>query len=210
MRGTIPNEIDELSSLTTVSLTNGNIKGSIPETLYNITSLKVIEFSGNSMKGKLSDRLYSLLSLKVLNLNDNDFTGAIQPNIKDLKSLKSLQLHNNKFSGNIRREFKDLSNLGKFCNKISPNPYNLNSLCVLFYSLEKKSQRFILTISLVEFPRECVTYSNQNLVNFKSLHQIVPNRIQKLTVNVVLNAFEMCEPEKNLIVRVFVLNIVCG
>ena len=137
MRGIIPNEIDELSSLTTVSLTNGNIKGSIPETLYNITSLKVIELSGNSMEGKLSDKLYSLLDLKVLNLNDNMFSGPIQSNVKDLKSLTSLQLHNNNFYGNIRREFKDLSNLGKrLCNK-STKSKRISTHFTHVYSLQE-------------------------------------------------------------------------
>eukprot|EP00588_Corethron_pennatum_P003414 CAMPEP_0194293298 /NCGR_PEP_ID=MMETSP0169-20130528/47621_1 /TAXON_ID=218684 /ORGANISM="Corethron pennatum, Strain L29A3" /LENGTH=628 /DNA_ID=CAMNT_0039041759 /DNA_START=107 /DNA_END=1993 /DNA_ORIENTATION=- len=101
LRGTIPDEIDQLLYLEELALHENKIYGSIPQTLSGIENIKIIELYDNALTGQIPDSLFKWTPLTVLYLHWNSLTGTIPHNIGSAKKLQSLSLSGNKFQGNI-------------------------------------------------------------------------------------------------------------
>jgi len=101
LRGTIPDEIDQLLYLEELALHENKIYGSIPQTLSGIENIKKIELYDNALTGQIPDSLFKWTPLTVLYLHWNSLTGTIPHNIGSAKKLQSLSLSGNKFQGNI-------------------------------------------------------------------------------------------------------------
>ncbi|NJN61313.1 MAG: hypothetical protein HC795_07090 [Coleofasciculaceae cyanobacterium RL_1_1] len=111
MIGGISEEIDNLSSLQSLSLFSNNLTGEIPAALGNLSSLSYLGLSGNDLSGKIPAELGNLSSLNILSLDNNSLSGEIPAELGSLSSLTQLYLHNNGLSGEIPAELGDLSNL---------------------------------------------------------------------------------------------------
>ena len=106
LRGTIPNEIRLLSSLTRVDLSNNEIRGTIPGGLYEgCVRLRGLFLEHNMLTGSLSSS-----STKVEGDEGGGGGGGAGAGIGNLIDLERLYLGNNRFGGTIPGEEMDRLN----------------------------------------------------------------------------------------------------
>ena len=79
------------------------LKGNIPAELGNLTSLQFLELSGNQLTGAIPTESGNLAKLSYLFLGDNKLTGQIPRELGSLISLITLALNGNKLTGPIPR-----------------------------------------------------------------------------------------------------------
>mmetsp|Transcript_5908 Transcript_5908/g.14555 ORF Transcript_5908/g.14555 Transcript_5908/m.14555 type:complete len:554 (+) Transcript_5908:531-2192(+) len=76
--GTIPRQINLLSDLEYLDVSNNDLHGSLPETFHDLSSLRKIFAYKNQLTGTLSDRVGGKLSsLTHFHLSHNNLTGSI-------------------------------------------------------------------------------------------------------------------------------------
>jgi hypothetical protein len=123
LTGTLGYNLDKLTSLTELDLSNNNIgsqipynlppnlqtlnlgqnqfNGQIPYSISLMTSLKTLNIGHNGLQGNISDYFSQLSSLTTLDLSSNGLTGDLPESFSALSSLHSLYLQNNQFTGSI-------------------------------------------------------------------------------------------------------------
>jgi Leucine-rich repeat (LRR) protein len=99
----IPEQLQSLSSLTTIVFHANALTGSIPSWLWNLPKLTMLDFAQNDLEGFLPHTLPELKALETLNLELNRLKGSLSP-LKGLTALKSLYLGNNFFTGELTDE----------------------------------------------------------------------------------------------------------
>ena len=109
LSGTIPEEIGNLTQLTALRLFNNSLSGTIPEEIGNLTQLTSLLLSANSLSGTIPNTLGNLLNLKMLALDYNLLSGAIPDWLGNLLQLDYLNLKNNSFTGVIPSSLGNLS-----------------------------------------------------------------------------------------------------
>lgn len=120
LKGPIPPELGNLSSLEVLYLPSNQLNGTIPATMSNLGNLQVLDLSGNQLTGPIPPELGNLSSLDYLWLTDNQLSGFIPPELGDLSSLKELILDNNQLNDPIPKELSNLSSLRLL--SLSSNP----------------------------------------------------------------------------------------
>ncbi|MGD2092317.1 MAG: SBBP repeat-containing protein, partial [Candidatus Aminicenantes bacterium] len=97
--GTIPVELNNLTTLTGLILNNNQLSGTMPDlsSLVNLTELKL---SVNQLDGSIPAWLNNLVNLQIIHLNNNQFSGTI-PDLSSLVNLTELNLAINSLSGTI-------------------------------------------------------------------------------------------------------------
>ncbi|XP_057797612.1 LRR receptor-like serine/threonine-protein kinase EFR isoform X1 [Salvia miltiorrhiza] len=99
---TLPSSIANLSShLQTFSAFNCRLKGGIPAEIGNLTSLVELSLHSNDLSGNIPLTVKHLLNLQSLNVRNNSITGIIPHDLCDLHSLSELRLSGNQLSGEI-------------------------------------------------------------------------------------------------------------
>ncbi|KAH9714642.1 protein kinase domain-containing protein [Citrus sinensis] len=88
-----------------------NISGVIPEEITNLTKLTTIILGGNKLNGSIPITLSKLQKLQYLGLDDNKLEGSIPDSICRLAELYDLELGGNKLSGSIPACFSNLASL---------------------------------------------------------------------------------------------------
>lgn len=138
LSGQLPEELGNLSHLTTLNLGINYLHGSIPESLGNLSHLTSLNLSVNNLRGSIPGSLGKLERLTQLNLEDNQFSGHLPEEIAELSSLTSLRLANNQLTGPIPTELGSLENLtfldlsgNEFLGHIPSELGNLTRLTVL-------------------------------------------------------------------------------
>ncbi len=111
LAGSIPPEIGNLTSLTSLELGRNALSGSIPPELGNLTSLTSLSLGGNRLVGSIPPEIGNLTGLTSLNLGDNGLGGSIPPEIGNLTNLASLYLSRNRLMGLIPPEIGNLTSL---------------------------------------------------------------------------------------------------
>ena len=121
--GSIPSELAQLTSLTTLELFSNNtesvgpLSGSIPPELGQLTNLETLVLSNISVTGSIPRQLGQLTNLVTLNLKWNDkLSGSIPPELGNLKNLETLDLNSGdkevaKLSGSIPPELGGMTSL---------------------------------------------------------------------------------------------------
>ncbi|XVF18543.1 hypothetical protein REPUB_Repub11eG0031500 [Reevesia pubescens] len=107
LKGNVPIEIGNLTSLQKLNLQNNFLKGVIPSTIRHLTSLILLDLSSNKFTGRLptlppSMRWFLLLS-------NNKLDGEIPSSICNLSSIKVLDLSKNNLDGTIPECLGNLS-----------------------------------------------------------------------------------------------------
>uniref|UniRef100_A0A6N2KJW8 Uncharacterized protein n=1 Tax=Salix viminalis TaxID=40686 RepID=A0A6N2KJW8_SALVM len=108
--GKIPNSLFNLTQLISLDLSNNRLIG-LPSQINRLSSLQVLLLSDNQLKGPIPSQISRLSRLSNLDLSHNLLDGTIPSSLFSMPSLVFLSLHNNHFSGHSPFSFK-LENLG--------------------------------------------------------------------------------------------------
>ncbi|KAK4478957.1 hypothetical protein RD792_014464 [Penstemon davidsonii] len=99
LRGSIPNEIGNLSSnLFWLGLGYNGLNGVIPESLRKLRSLQRLEINGNNLQDSIPHSFCDLKKLYYLNLWGNKLNGKLPSCLGDLISLREIYLNENAFN----------------------------------------------------------------------------------------------------------------
>jgi hypothetical protein len=98
MTGTIPSEVQTLSTLENLDLTENELVGTLPSELALIPTLKNILLRNNKIRGSIPTEFGGILFLNDLVLGENHMTGTVPPLGKNLRAMG---LDKNKFTGGI-------------------------------------------------------------------------------------------------------------
>lgn len=117
LTGKIPTELNELTALEYLDLSQNNLSDNIPN-LSVISSLQILDLHDNKLSGTLSDNITKLKNLTYLSLGGNLFYSEIPAGINTLSKLRVLDFSNQKkslsepgFSGNIPTSWSSLDKL---------------------------------------------------------------------------------------------------
>ncbi|XP_027156472.1 putative receptor-like protein kinase At3g47110 [Coffea eugenioides] len=134
IKGNIPHEIGNLSSLLLLNLDNNSLTGPLPDTLKGLSNLQGLDLQDNRISGSIPNHLCTLRHLAIVQLSRNQFSGQtelhipskpwkaerlvifrdqlkIPPEVGNLKAALAIALAENEFSGNIPTTLGGLQNL---------------------------------------------------------------------------------------------------
>ncbi|KAK2979893.1 hypothetical protein RJ640_023964 [Escallonia rubra] len=114
IRGTIPNEIGNLSGLILLSLFGNDLSGSIPNTIKGLQKLQAIGVHDNKLRGSIPNDLCQLPNLDFVYLHSNQLSGPVPVCLSNLSSLRELYLSSNKLTARIPASLGNLKDLIKF------------------------------------------------------------------------------------------------
>ena len=100
-----------------LSITNGTVTTvdwEFPEEIANLTELTTFQAVGSRVKGDLPEFLYDLTKLVKLVINGNNITGSLSAKVKNWDKMTDLYINNNKqFGGTLPAEIGQMSSLSK-------------------------------------------------------------------------------------------------
>ncbi|XP_059632055.1 probable LRR receptor-like serine/threonine-protein kinase At3g47570 [Cornus florida] len=134
IKGNIPSEIGNLSSLLSLILSANNLTGRIPATIKGLSKLQRLQFHDNRIDGTIPEELCHLLNMGELRLSENRLFGTIPACLVNITSLRYLYLDSNRFNSGIPTtiwKLKDLLRFNLSSNSLSGNlPQEIGSLKV--------------------------------------------------------------------------------
>ena len=101
LNGTIPSEIEALSSLESLSLGQDNLRGTLPESLGYLSNLRTFQILLTHVSGSIPDSYGQLNRLRTLWLPVNGLTGSIPRDIFAAPDLERVNLSSNRLNGSI-------------------------------------------------------------------------------------------------------------
>ncbi|TYJ09973.1 hypothetical protein E1A91_A11G176200v1 [Gossypium mustelinum] len=107
-KGTIPMEIDGLSNIIRLDLSQNELSGSIPTTIGRLQKVQGLFLSGNMLNGSIPYDVCRLEKLSTLSLSGNMLQGSLPTCLGSLTSLRSLNLSSNKLHSTIPSTFWSL------------------------------------------------------------------------------------------------------
>ncbi len=111
LRGDIPDEIEDLTSLTRLDLSSNELFGIIPNEIGNINSLERIYLDDNSLIGAIPASFGALPNLQRLYLDHNQLTGTLPITAGSFSALTRLRLGMNSLTGVIPTDIGGMTNL---------------------------------------------------------------------------------------------------
>ncbi|GAY67255.1 hypothetical protein CUMW_255100 [Citrus unshiu] len=119
-------------SLKNFYMYNCNVSGGIPEEITNLTNLTTIVLGGNKLNGSIPITLGKLQKLQDVDLEYNQLEGSIPDSICLSVELYELELGGNKLSGSIPACFSNMT----FLKVLSLGSNELTSIPLNFWSLK--------------------------------------------------------------------------
>ncbi|KAM3730082.1 hypothetical protein ACB098_12G060500 [Castanea mollissima] len=107
----IPSWIFGLRNLVSLDLSYNHFQGPISVDLQNMTSLSHLDLSENNFNSSIPNWLYSFSRLEFLNLRNSNLQGTISSAIGNLTSVISIDLSGNELGGKLPRSLGNLCNL---------------------------------------------------------------------------------------------------
>ncbi|XP_024165457.1 receptor kinase-like protein Xa21 isoform X2 [Rosa chinensis] len=102
MRGEIPNDIGNLSSLIVLSVVKNQLSGLVPASIGRIRNLQGLYLESNTFQGRMPDELCQLKNLASLFLGGNRLSGSIPSCIGNLTgALRKLSLESNLLTSTV-------------------------------------------------------------------------------------------------------------
>ncbi|PON45968.1 GPCR kinase [Parasponia andersonii] len=111
LSGLVSDQIQGLSSLSSLNICCNGFASSLPKSLYNLTSLKTIDVSQNSFVGTFPSGLGRSAGLISVNASSNDFSGLLPDDLGNATSLESLDFRGSFFEGTIPMSYRNLQKL---------------------------------------------------------------------------------------------------
>lgn len=114
IRGPIPDEIANLSSLAFLFLQGNELTGSIPTTIGGLWKLQALNLYDNNMMGPIPNEICNLKDLGFLSLGLNEFCCSVPRCLGDIKSLRYIYFNDNKLNSSIPSSLWNLTDLLHF------------------------------------------------------------------------------------------------
>ncbi|XP_047259624.1 receptor kinase-like protein Xa21 [Capsicum annuum] len=111
IKGRIPNDFGNLSSLLDLDLSANSLAGSIPTTIGNLKNLQCLNLSNNKLTGFIGDHICRLQHLGDIYLGQNQLSGSLPNCLGNITSLREIHLGSNKLSSNIPQSLGNLQDL---------------------------------------------------------------------------------------------------
>ncbi|XP_047267433.1 receptor kinase-like protein Xa21 [Capsicum annuum] len=111
IKGRIPNDFGNLSSLLDLDLSANSLARSIPTTIGNLRNLQRFDFSNNKLTGFIGDHICKLQHLGDIYLGQNQLSGSLPNCLGNITSLREIHLGSNKLSSNIPPSLGNLHDL---------------------------------------------------------------------------------------------------
>ncbi|PHT82824.1 hypothetical protein T459_11267 [Capsicum annuum] len=111
IKGRIPNEVGNISSLLDLDLSGNNLVGSIPTSIGNLRDLQRFNLSSNKLTGFIGDHICKLHYLGAIYLGQNQLSGPLPNCLGNVTSLREIHLGFNKLSSNIPPSIGNLQDL---------------------------------------------------------------------------------------------------
>ena len=111
LRGRIPPEVGQLSSLRSLDLARNRLSGPIPPELGDLEEVERFHLNINLLTGSIPPELGGLASVRGLYLYNNRLEGPIPADLGNLSTLEDLRLNDNRLTGSIPPELGRLSNV---------------------------------------------------------------------------------------------------
>uniref|UniRef100_A0A7N2MM00 Leucine-rich repeat-containing N-terminal plant-type domain-containing protein n=2 Tax=Quercus lobata TaxID=97700 RepID=A0A7N2MM00_QUELO len=160
---TIPSNLANLSSLTSIDLSDCRLHGEFPIGIFQLPNLKSLNVSFNSNLTGHVPEFNRSSPLEVLGLAFTSFSGMLPDSIGNLKSLFSLDVGGCNFSGPIPSTFDNLTELTYL--RLSSNNFNLGTLSWVGKHT-KLTHLYLKSTNLFGF----ISFSLRNLTQLKTVH----------------------------------------
>ncbi|XP_052294410.1 probable LRR receptor-like serine/threonine-protein kinase At3g47570 isoform X3 [Citrus sinensis] len=132
LNGTIPTTVGRFQQLQGLSLYDNDLQGSIPYYLCHLERLSQLLLNGNNLSGAIPACLGSLTSLRELHLGSNTLTYSIPSSLWSLEYILYVNLSSNSLSGPLPSSIQNLKvliNLDLSRNQLSgDNPITISGL----------------------------------------------------------------------------------
>ncbi|KAK4268992.1 hypothetical protein QN277_022206 [Acacia crassicarpa] len=109
LTGTLGYQLQTLTSVTNLDMSNNNLGGSIPYQLP--PNVQQLNLANNNFTGEVVYSISNMTALTYLNLGHNQLQGALSVNFEKLSSLSTLDLSFNSLSGDLPQSFTSLSSI---------------------------------------------------------------------------------------------------
>ncbi|CUG70924.1 GP46-like surface antigen, putative [Bodo saltans] len=102
LRGTLPESLARLSSVTLIDVTHNNISGTLPHQYAAWgASLEYFSVRNNSITGSLPKEYSNLTSVREFYVSTNSLTGSIPPEYSLWKKISGFYVYNNQLTGTL-------------------------------------------------------------------------------------------------------------
>ncbi|KAM3394096.1 putative LRR receptor-like serine/threonine-protein kinase isoform X1 [Capsicum galapagoense] len=148
IKGRIPNDFGNLSSLLDIDLSGNNLVGSIPTSIGNLRDLQRFNLSSNKFTGSIGDHICKMKHLGDIYLGQNQFSGSLPYCLGNITSLREIHLSSNKLSSNIPQSLGNLHDLvvldlssNNMVGSLPPEVGNLKVVTKIDLSMNQFSNR---------------------------------------------------------------------
>ncbi|XP_047266568.1 probable LRR receptor-like serine/threonine-protein kinase At3g47570 isoform X2 [Capsicum annuum] len=148
IKGRIPNDFGNLSSLLDIDLSGNNLVGSIPTSIGNLRDLQRFNLSSNKFTGSIGDHICKMKHLGDIYLGQNQFSGSLPYCLGNITSLREIHLSSNKLSSNIPQSLGNLHDLvvldlssNNMVGSLPPEVGNLKVVTMIDLSMNQFSNR---------------------------------------------------------------------
>mmetsp|Transcript_10201 Transcript_10201/g.28086 ORF Transcript_10201/g.28086 Transcript_10201/m.28086 type:complete len:821 (+) Transcript_10201:165-2627(+) len=101
LKGSIPQEIGFLTSLTLLSMPHNQLTDEIPADMANLVGLQYLDLKFNFLKGRIPNMFETVNDLRVLGLSNNYLEDQLPPSFDQLTALKTLAIDDNLLEGDL-------------------------------------------------------------------------------------------------------------
>ncbi|XP_058110899.1 probable LRR receptor-like serine/threonine-protein kinase At3g47570 [Magnolia sinica] len=137
LTGAIPIGVGKLNKMEVISFSENELSGQIPSSLQNMSRLYMLSFYQNSLTGSVPSSLGNCTYMQYLNLADNNLSGSLPKQLFSFPTLIAIYVGGNSFSGDLPLEagyLKALQILNVSNNKLSGQiPSSLGNCLSLEY-----------------------------------------------------------------------------
>ncbi|KAI0495630.1 hypothetical protein KFK09_021933 [Dendrobium nobile] len=107
--GAFPEELSNLTYLTTLTLSRNCLTGPLPAFIGNLSSLQYLDFGTNALSGPIPRELGNLKNLISLGLGPNNFSGTLPAELGSLRNLQQWYMTSSGLSGELPTSLSNLT-----------------------------------------------------------------------------------------------------